>query len=121
MSSNGSYGYVHTRTPSSAGSYVSRPSSVSPQFATQDLFWGSTASIRDRFVASRGFEDDLEFCPALHRHGTNSSSVSSSPSTTHASLDEHHRHEELPKVTSYAKLKRVIEIVDPSTGLRVGS
>lgn len=86
------------------GSY-SRPSSVSPQFSNAYIY-----SSKARFNASRGFdvEDDLEFCPALRKE---SKHIYEEPEET--STDE--------VVTTPQRVRKVIEIVDPTTGMKIGS
>lgn len=101
---------THSRGASyPAGSY-SRPSSVSPQFADAYIY-----SSKARFNASRGFdiEDDLEFCPAISKHHDSYCE----PETT----DEGHSSEESHEVLTATpvRTRKVIEIVDPTTGMKV--
>ena len=127
---------IHSRGLSS-GTF-SRPSSVSPQFqnAYTAVYSPSSSSLyssSSRFNASRGFndEDDQEFCPALVRQNTMSStttsdsessfsskfvSPNSSPSINHGTLSQ----QGSPPV-NLNRTRKVIEIVDPTTGMRVSS
>ncbi|ANB11680.1 hypothetical protein AWJ20_4501 [Sugiyamaella lignohabitans] len=100
-------------------------------------------SCKQRFNASRGFEmeDDMEFCPALTSDRSSaSSSVSSdssdyhqdytisrpanlgspisSPAKTNAVLSAA---SVSPSTPAISRVRKAIEIVDPTTGLRVSS
>lgn len=122
---------THSRGGSGTSSNYSRPSSVSPQFANAYPVF-ATLSSRQRFNLSRGFEaeDDYEFCPALARVHQQSSAESSSafdPAddyTTKSPADSPSQNHEV-LVTSPGSLahraRKVIEIVDPTTGLKVSA
>jgi len=122
-----------------------RGSNLSP-----NLNFASLYSSRARFNASKGFdlEDDLEFCPEIHEYHTthqshhrfnpytshtfspqNSPSTSSAHTTSpitrkdlngHGNGNGNHGHNDVPKVVT-PRAKKVLDIVNPATGLRVGS
>jgi hypothetical protein len=118
---------THSRGGSGTSSNYSRPSSVSPQFANAYPVF-ATLSTRQRFNLSRGFEaeDDYEFCPALAARSNHhpkpdtvaeadygSKSPSDSPGQTHDVLVAS------PGTIGH-RTRKVIEIIDPTTGLKVG-
>lgn len=110
-----------------------RVSNLSP-----NLNFASLYSTRARFNASKGFdlEDDLEFCPEIHEHHTvqhhrfnpykshafspQNSPSSSSVHTTSPVTKKDYGPSDAPKVIT-PRAKKVIEIVNPATGLRVSS
>uniref|UniRef100_A0A060T9L1 ARAD1C45584p n=1 Tax=Blastobotrys adeninivorans TaxID=409370 RepID=A0A060T9L1_BLAAD len=104
------YGSSPSSTSSQGYSY-SRPSSVSPQFSNAYLYTSGA-----RFNASRGFdpEDDMEFCPALSARKAAPSSVPEASMGSYVSSDSHET-----VVTTPVRTRKAIEIVDPTTGLRV--
>lgn len=120
-------GSSHSRGGSGTSSSYSRPSSVSPQFANVYPVF-ATLSSRQRFNLSRGFEaeDDYEFCPALAARSNyqakpdtvtdadyGSKTPSGSPSQTHEVLVAS------PGTIGH-RARKAIEIIDPTTGLKVG-
>lgn len=111
-----------------------RVSNLSP-----NLNFASLYSTRARFNASKGFdlEDDLEFCPEIHEHHTvqhhkfnpytsHTFSPQASPSTPSAHTTSPITKKDInagndgPKVIT-PRAKKVLDIVNPATGLRVSS
>ncbi|CAM9021513.1 unnamed protein product [Wickerhamomyces anomalus] len=125
---------LSTRNNNLNGVYPTpRVSNLSP-----GLNFASLYSTRARFNASKGFdlEDDLEFCPEIHEHHTvqhhrfnpytshtfspqNSPSASSAHTTSPVTKKDLGQ-SDTPKVIT-PRAKKVLEIVNPATGLRVAS
>lgn len=113
---------VHSRVAS-----YSRPSSVSPQMSQAYPVYMTS---RARFNASRGFEaeDDMEFCPALMtEREVIPVDIDKSPSSPSIS-PVHHAHYSTVAASGSpnagaggGRVRRGIQIVNPNTGMRVGS
>lgn len=126
---------VTPRNQYPAAQYSSMGSASSHGSAASFYHNQYTPTSMARFNASRGFdvEDDMEFCPALSPshmgYVSASSSDSNSPSqlpsqlynetTAETPFSPELAHTGSPKVT--ARVRKAIQIVDPSTGLRVSS
>ncbi|CCH44431.1 hypothetical protein BN7_3995 [Wickerhamomyces ciferrii] len=104
-----------------------------------NLNFASLYSSRARFHASKGFdlEDDLEFCPEIHEHHAvqhhrfnpytshtfspkNSPSTIAVDTTSPITRKDYTTTNESPKNIT-PRAKKVLEIVNPATGLRVSS
>lgn len=116
---------AHSRVAS-----YSRPSSVSPQMSQAYPVYMTS---RARFNASRGFEaeDDLEFCPALMtEREVIPVDIDKSPMSPSISPVHHTHYSSAAAVAASGspnagagggRVRRAIQIVNPNTGMRVGS
>lgn len=109
--------------PNSGGSTVSSVSSASSGSSTNY----SLHNPRLRYYLSKSFdaEDDLEFCPDIPDHSSNSPTIkkfnpyTASVFSPTAIIDQPVANIQTPRVRT--PLKKPIEIVNPHTKVRVGS
>lgn len=121
-----------------AGAAGSGGAQSSPSSPSSVAVSSGHPSCRARFEASRGFDpqDDLEFCPALLKHAPTSSGAeifhnhhhrqfagSLSPTSLHPATSSTNNSNGSTSVAAAtpSRVRRGIEIVDPTTGLKVAS